>query len=103
GEAGDPRRRASLDALGAGPLIRRGGARALMFSGRDLRSLRLGGSGAGEHQLRAGLACREGRGEEPANQEAEASSHWLSHWRSVEAPARKGKARRGLGRGWRGL
>ena len=45
-----------------------------MLSGRDFRPLGLGGSGAGEHQLRAGFACREGRGEEPANQGAEASN-----------------------------
>jgi hypothetical protein len=39
--------------------------------------------------LRAGLTCREGCSEERANQAAEASSHR----RSVEALARKGKAR----------
>ena len=73
------------------------GARVLVLRlrGRDLRALGLCGSGARERQLRVGPACREGCGEEPANQAAEASSHG----RSVEALTRKGKARPGSEQG----
>ena len=94
GEACDPRSRASLDALGAGPHFRRRSARAPVLRGRDFRPLGLGGSGAGEHQLRAGLACREGRGEEPANQGAEASTS-LAKCRGA---GEKGEGARGLAR-----
>src|ERR1700733_1717629 len=69
-EACDPRNKASLV---ASPRLRRRSGRAPVLCGRDSRPLGLGGSGAGEHQLRAGLTCGEGRDEEPANQGAVAS------------------------------
>src|SRR5271163_1766712 len=87
GKAGDLRRSARLHALGAGSRAP-GGARASGLDGRGRRPLRRGRSGAGKHQLRPGLARCESRGDEAAKQEAKPSSHWPS----LEAFRKKGKA-----------
>src|SRR5271170_5692855 len=87
GKAGDAGRSARLHALRAGSHAL-GGARASGLGGGGRRPLRRGRSRAREHQLRAGLARRESRGDEAARQEAKPSSHWPS----LEAFSRKGKA-----------
>src|SRR5208282_2881519 len=87
-EARHARRGRRLCALGARPRALRRRAGGFGFGGRGRRSLRRGGGGAREHQLRMGRARREKRADEAAKQGAKASTHRLS----VEALGKKGKA-----------
>src|SRR5271154_6414577 len=87
GKAGDAGRSARLHALGAGSRAL-GGARASGLGGRGRPPWRRGGTRAGKHQLRPGLARGERRGDETARQEAKQSSHSPS----LEAFRKKGKA-----------